>query len=82
MHIVILMANTDESEFAQAHPKNGEKFTNLLAPLRPDWRFSVLSVKDGAFPEDLSAYDGFIITSNPASVHDDAAWVDGLMEVI
>ena len=82
MHIAILMANTDESDFAQEHPKDGEKFQNLLSPLRPDWRFSVISVKDGQFPEDLSAYDGFIITGSPASVNDDDPWVDRLMDVI
>ncbi|MDQ2065268.1 type 1 glutamine amidotransferase [Xinfangfangia sp. CPCC 101601] len=82
MHIAILMANTDESAFAQRHPKDGEKFRNLLAPLRPDWRFTTLSVKDGTFPSDLSDYDGFIITGSPASVHDDAPWVHRLMQLI
>lgn len=82
MHIAILMANTDESDFAQRHPKDGEKFTRLLAPLRPDWRFSVFSVKDGEFPGDLSGIDGFIITGSPASVHDTDPWVDRLMQLI
>jgi GMP synthase-like glutamine amidotransferase len=82
MRIAILMANTDESDFAQKHPKDGEKFTNLLAPLRPDWQFEVHSVKDGEFPDQLTGYDGFIITGSPASVHDDEAWVHRLMQVI
>ena len=82
MHIAILMANTDESDFAQRHPKDGEKFARLLGPLRPDWRFTTLAVKDGEFPADLSAYDGFIITGSPASVHDDEPWVHRLMQVI
>lgn len=82
MHIAILMANTDESDFAQRHPKDGEKFARLLGPLRPDWRFTTISVKDGEFPADLSDYDGFIITGSPASVHDDEAWVHRLMQVI
>ena len=82
MHIAILMANTDESEFAQRHPKDGEKFARLLGPLRPDWRFTTISVKDGEFPADLSDYDGFIITGSPASVHDDQPWVHRLMQVI
>ena len=30
MHLAILMANTDESEFAARHPKDGEKFTQLF----------------------------------------------------
>ncbi len=82
MHIAILMANTDESDFAQKHPKDGEKFANLLLPLRPDWRITTIAVKDGQFPDDLAAYDGFIITGSPASVHDDQPWVHRLMQVI
>lgn len=82
MHIAILMANTDESEFAQRHPKDGEKFARLIGPLRPDWRFTTIAVKDGEFPADLSDYDGFIITGSPASVHDEEPWVHRLMQVI
>ena len=82
MHIAVLMANTDESDFAQRHPKDGEKFANLLMPLRPDWRITTIAVKDGQFPEDLATYDGFIITGSPASVHDDEPWVHRLMQLI
>ncbi len=32
MRLAILMSNTDESEFAQQHPKDGEKWQALLAP--------------------------------------------------
>ena len=82
MHVAILMANTDESGFAQRHPKDGEKFARLLGALRPDWRFTTIAVKDGVFPADLADYDGFVITGSPASVHDDAPWVHRLMQVI
>ena len=82
MRIAILMANTDESDFAQRWPKDGEKFANLLAPLRPDWQFTTLSVKDGVFPANIAEYDGYIITGSPASVHDPDPWVDRLMDLI
>ena len=82
MHIAVLMANTDESEFAQAHPKDGSKFEALLHELRPDWRVSVYSVKDGEFPADAARFDGWIITGSPASVHDSAAWVGRLFVLI
>lgn len=82
MHIAILVTNTDESAFAQAHPRDGEKFASLLAPLRPDWRFSVFRVTDGLFPESLAGIDGIIITGSPASVHDADAWVGRLMALI
>ena len=75
MHVAILMTNTDESAFVQAWPRDGDKFVALIEALRPAWDFSIFAVKDGVFPADLVAFDGFIITGSPASVHDDAPWV-------
>lgn len=82
MRLAILMSNTDESAFAQAHPKDGEKWPALLTPFCPDCRFSVYSVKDGAFPADLTGYDGAIITGSPASVHDLDPWLARLFALI
>ena len=82
MHIAILMTNTDESDFAQQHPKDGEKFQALLRPLRPDWTFDVYPVKDAVFPETLDGIDGVIITGSPASVRSGEDWVTRLMDLI
>lgn len=82
MHIGLLMANTDESDFAQRHPKDGAKWATLLAEVRPDWRLSVWSVKDGVFPEGPGVVDGWIISGSPASVNDADPWVDRLMDLI
>lgn len=82
MHIGLLMANTDESAFAQARPKDGAKWARLLAEVRPDWRLSVWPVKDGVFPEGPGVVDGWIISGSPASVNDPDPWVDRLMDLI
>jgi GMP synthase-like glutamine amidotransferase len=82
MHIAVLMANTDDSAFAQAHPGDGSKFETLLHELRPDWRVSVYAVKDGQFPTAGAVHDGWIITGSPASVHDQEAWVARLEALI
>ena len=82
MHLAILMTNTDESAFAQAHPKDGEKFTRLIQMARPDWTTEVFAVKDGQFPDDISRFDGAIITGSPASVNSGDAWVIRLFELI
>ncbi len=82
MHIAILLTNTDESAFAQRHPGDGDKFRALLAPLRPDWRFTDYSVKDGQFPAARDDIDGVIITGSPASVHDAAPWIARLADLI
>ncbi|MFZ2100417.1 MAG: gamma-glutamyl-gamma-aminobutyrate hydrolase family protein [Oricola sp.] len=76
------MTNTDESAFAQRHPRDGEKFAALIASARPDWTVEVFPVKDGVFPDDLAAFDGFLITGSPASVHDGEPWIDGLLAMI
>lgn len=82
MHLAILMTNTDDSAFADAHPGDGAKFTSLVQIARPEWSTDVFSVKDGVFPEDLSAFDGVMITGSPASARDDAPWVAELLQMI
>ncbi|MCF6432390.1 type 1 glutamine amidotransferase [Leisingera sp. MMG026] len=82
MHLAILMTNTDDSEFAQRHPKDGEKFTGLIRIAQPGWRTSVFAVKDGDFPQDLFEFDGAVITGSPASVRSGAPWVVQLLDLI
>ena len=82
MHLAILMTNTDEGDFAQQHPKDGEKFTDLLKSVRADWEITSFDVKDGVFPETLIGFDGLVITGSPASVRDGAPWIEELMTLI
>lgn len=82
MRLVLLMTNTDESDFAQAHPKDGEKFARLIQSVRPAWQVTSYSAKDGVFPEDITAYNGVMISGSPASVHDTDAWVGQLLDLI
>ena len=82
MRVAILMTNTDETAFAQRHPKDGEKFTQLMQRVRPDWDYLVYSVKDGIFPSDLAEFDAAIVTGSPASVHDEEPWIGGLEALV
>lgn len=82
VHIAILMTNTDESEFAQSHPKDGEKFAAMLRSVRPGWKVTVFAVKDGIFPPGDARFDGWLITGSPASVHDGAGWIGQLKRLI
>lgn len=82
MHLALLVTNTDESEFAHRHPKDGQKFPTMMARVRPCWTFDVFSAKDGQFPEPLTVYDGVMITGSPASVHDKEPWIAQLLELI
>lgn len=82
MHLAILMTNTDESDFAQRHPKDGEKFARLIKDVRPHWRVSSFAVKDDCFPEDTLDFDGVMITGSPASIREDKPWMQRLMQEI
>jgi GMP synthase-like glutamine amidotransferase len=82
LHIAILMTNTDESEFAQSHPKDGEKFAAMFRSVRPQWKVSVFAVKDGIFPPEDARFDGWLITGSPASVHDGEHWIERLKSLI
>ncbi len=82
MHLAVLVTNTDESAFAQAHPKDGEKFPAMMRRVRPDWDFSAFSVKDGEFPDRIDRFDGLMLTGSPASVNGGAAWIARLLTLI
>ena len=82
MHIGILITNTDESAFAKRHPRDPEKFRALLQPLRPDWTFTPVLVKDGVFPAGVHDFEGYVIGGSPASVHDGEAWIERLLAFI
>jgi GMP synthase-like glutamine amidotransferase len=82
MHIGILNANTDNSEFAKHQPTEAEKWQNLLGQKRPKWKFTNFQISDGDFPKDLADFDGWIVTASPASVHDDAPWINNLFDLI
>ncbi|TMV11382.1 type 1 glutamine amidotransferase [Arenibacterium halophilum] len=82
MRLAIFMTNTDESAFATHHPKDGQKFTDMICARRPEWQCQVFSVKDSVFPDTLSGLDGAMITGSPASVLDGAPWVARLLDLI
>lgn len=82
MHLAILMTNTDESSFAERHPRDGVKFTDLIQMVRPDWTTTVFAVKDGVFPDEADPFDGVMITGSPASVLSGADWTVRLLQLI
>ena len=81
--MAVLLTNNDTSAFAAHFPNDGQKVVQLLQPLRPDWSFDVVSVKDGVFPSGPEAFDGYVITGSPASVNDDSLpWLGELLDFI
>jgi GMP synthase-like glutamine amidotransferase len=83
LHIAILLTNNDTSAFAEQFPNDGQKVVQLLQPLRPDWTYKVVPVKDGELPASPEAFDGYVITGSPASVNDESLpWVGPLLDFI
>lgn len=78
--IAVLTPYEGDHAFTARHPDDGAKLALALNPLRPDWRFDTWPVSQGRWPEDLMAYDGFIISGSPASVNDESAWIRVLEE--
>ena len=82
MKLATLVTNTDFSDFAMARPLDDAKFADLIAESRPDWKVTANWVCKGEFPDDLSAYDGVMVTGSPASVNDAAPWMSDLAELL
>ncbi len=82
MRLATLVTNTDFSAFAQARPLDDEKFASMIAEVRPDWQVDAFWVCKGEFPDDISVYDGVMITGSPASVTENAPWMQDLERLV
>ncbi len=82
MHIAVLVTNTDWSDFAAAHPRDGAKMAAMLHRLRRDWQVTAFDLTQGAFPPSLDGFDGVIIGGSPASVNDSDEWIEQLGPLI
>ena len=82
MKLATLVTNTDFSDFAKARPLDDAKFASLIAGARPDWTVEAFWVCKGEFPEDISGFDGVMITGSPSSVNEDAPWMARLKDML
>lgn len=81
--VAILLTNNDTAAFAARYPNDGQKVADLLRPLRPQWTYEVVAVRNGVLPASATAYDGYVITGSPASVNDPGLpWVEPLLAFI
>lgn len=82
MKLATLVTNTDFSAFAKARPLDDAKFAGLISEVRPDWTVEAFWVCKGAFPADLSGFDGIMVTGSPASVNDADPWIETLQDML
>ena len=80
--IGILVTNTDMSDFACQHPRDGQKFKQLLQQVRPDWEYVIYDCTFGDLPSTANECDGYVIGGSPASVNDDDTWIGELLVFI
>ncbi|MFM7505004.1 MAG: type 1 glutamine amidotransferase [Rubrivivax sp.] len=73
--IAILNTNTDESDFARRHPDDGRKVEACLLAQRPQWHCEVHAVHRDEFPQDPTAYDGWVMTGSVSSVNEGLPWM-------
>ena len=59
-------------------PDEYDEIAEGLAPLAASWRFVRLDPARDPEPADLSAFDAVVFSGSPASVNDEAPWIDHL----
>lgn len=80
MRVCILEADRPEGAFLARHGTYADLFRRWLGPVMPEARFDTRDVTGGAaFPDDLRAYDGYLITGARAGVYDDLPWIAPLI---
>lgn len=84
MNIGILLAGHTNEKMSAQHDDYGHLFKKLFASshLYENFKFSVLPVVDGVFPESINQFDGFLITGSAYGVYDDAPFIKELLTLV
>lgn len=80
MRVCILEADRPEGTFLERHGTYAAMFQRWLGPLLHEAQFETLHVASGeAYPEDVTTFDGYLITGARAGVYDDDPWIAPLI---
>jgi len=80
MKICILETDTTGPAFEPVHGSYADMFSRWLAPVLPEARFTRVFVAEGEpVPEDLTAFDAFLVTGSRAGVYEDRPWIAPLI---
>jgi GMP synthase (glutamine-hydrolysing) len=74
----VLKAGTANPGARQRLGDCGEMFISLLSEPGETW--DIYDVEHGVFPENVSRYDGFLITGSRYSAYEDRPWIKELLE--
>ena len=84
MQIAILQTGHNNPALPKTLRSYPQMFSDLLGPLAADQKvtFTNFAVVDGDFPNDVSDFDGYLITGSRHGVYDDLPFIPKLMRFI
>ncbi len=80
MRLGVLQAGSLPDSVLPERSGYGRMFVDFLSEEGQEW--DVYDLESGAFPEDITAYDRFLITGSRHSVYDDLDWIRTLERLI
>ncbi|XDZ67095.1 gamma-glutamyl-gamma-aminobutyrate hydrolase family protein [Alphaproteobacteria bacterium LSUCC0684] len=81
IRLCVLQAGENNPKIPDEIPKYEEMFRTLFAPAR-ELELSFVQVRLGKFPEDIDAWDAYLVTGSAAGVYDDLDWIAPLKKLI
>ena len=84
LHIAILQTGHNNPNLPKTLREYPQMFRDLLLPLAPDGALELtnFAVVDGIFPENVTDFDGYIITGSRHGVYEDLPFIAPLMQFI
>lgn len=82
MHIGILEPGVTPDDLLDTHGTMPEMAQRLFGPLDPSLRFSTWRVVDGAFPDTVTAADGWLVMGSKHGVYEDLPWMRTLKDFL
>ena len=84
LHIAILQTGHNNPNLPKTLREYPQMFRDLLLPLAPDGALELtnFTVVDGIFPENVTDFDGYIITGSRHGVYEDLPFIAPLMQFI
>jgi GMP synthase-like glutamine amidotransferase len=81
IRLCVLQAGENNPKIPDNIPKYEEMFRRLFASA-DNLDLSFVQVRLGEFPEDIDAYDAYLVTGSAAGVYDDLEWIAPLKSLI
>ena len=82
MKIGLLQCDSVLDSLQEKHGNYPAMFRDLFKGLDSRIEFSVFDVREGEYPEDIHAFDGFITTGSRHGAEDDLPWIKELISFV